>query len=245
MNTSRYLKIALAVCLLICLSGFDLMAKPKILVFTKTKGYHHGAIETGVPVIIKMGQENNFDVDTTTDATKFTADNLKQYATVMFFCTTGDVLNDEQQKAFEGYIHAGGGFVGVHSATDTEYDWPWYGDLVGAYFKSHPSVQQVATLNVVDRKFIATKHLPAVWSRKDEWYNFKYIAKGLHVLITIDEKSYKGGENGDYHPMAWYHEYDGGRAFYTALGHVDESYSDPLYLKHLLGGIKYAIGKHK
>jgi type 1 glutamine amidotransferase len=245
MNNSRYLKIALALSLAFCLSGFSLLAKPKILVFIKTKGYHHAAIETGVPVIFKMGQENGFDVDTTTDAAKFNADNLDQYAAVMFFCTTGDVLNDQQQRAFEYYIRKGGGFVGVHSATDTEYGWQWYGDLVGAFFRSHPKVQQVAKLNVVDRTFIATKHLPAEWSRKDEWYNFEYIAKGLHVLITIDEKTYEGGKNGSYHPMAWYHEFDGGRAFYTALGHVDESYSDPLYLKHLLGGIQYAIGEHK
>jgi len=183
-------------------------------------------------------------VDTTTNSAKFTVANLKQYAAVIFLSTTGDVLNDEQQTAFQQYIHSGHGFVGVHAATDTEYGWQWYGDLVGAYFKSHPK-QQEATLHVVDRNFIATKHLPAEWKRFDEWYNFKYIAKGLHVLIIIDEKSYTGGENGDNHPMAWYHEYDGGRAFYTELGHTDESYSDPLYLQHLLGGIKYAMGKTK
>jgi uncharacterized protein len=129
----------------------------------------------------------------------------------------------------------------VHSATDTEYDWPWYGNLVGAYFKSHPA-QQEATLHVIDRNFIATKHLPAEWKRFDEWYNFKWMAPNLHVLITIDEKSYTGGTMNGYHPMSWYHEYDGGRAFYTELGHTDESYADPLYLKHLLGGIKYAMG---
>ncbi|HMG07704.1 MAG TPA: ThuA domain-containing protein, partial [Mucilaginibacter sp.] len=181
--------------------------------------------------------------DSTTNAEKFTTANLKQYAAVIFLSTTGNVLNDAQQAAFEQYIKAGGGFVGVHAATDTEYDWPWYGNLVGAYFKSHPPKQQVATLNVVDRNFIATKHLPAEWKRLDEWYNFKWIADGLHILIKIDEKSYTGGENGDNHPMSWYHEFDGGRAFYTALGHTDESYADPLYLKHLLGGIQYAIGK--
>jgi type 1 glutamine amidotransferase len=198
----------------------------------------------GIPAIIKLGQENNFDVDTTTNSAKFTTENLKQYAAVIFLSTTGDVLNDEQQKAFEQYIHSGGGFVGVHAATDTEYGWPWYGDLVGAYFKSHPK-QQEATLHVIDRNFIATKHLPEEWKRFDEWYNYKYIAKGLHVLITIDEKSYTGGENGDNHPMSWYHDYDGGRAFYTELGHTNESYADPLYLKHLLGGIQYAIGKRE
>ncbi len=244
-HITQYLKTALLLIVLVQFPFSKLLAKPKVLIFSKTAGFHHNSIAVGIPAIIKLSQENNFDVDTTTNSAKFTVANLKQYAAVIFLSTTGDVLNDEQQKAFQQYIHAGGGFVGVHSATDTEYDWPWYGDLVGAYFKNHPSQQQTATLNVVDHNFIATKHLPAEWKRKDEWYNFKYIAKGLHVLITIDEKSYTGGENGSNHPMAWYHEYDGGRAFYTELGHTDESYSEPLYLQHLLGGIKYAMGKVK
>lgn len=239
-----YFKATIIV-LLVC--SVCAMAKPKVLIFCKTAGFHHNSIAVGVPAIIKLGAENNFDVDTTTDATKFTQQNLKQYAAVIFLSTTGNVLNDAQQDAFKKYIEGGGGFVGVHSATDTEYDWPWYGELVGAYFKNHPSKQQVATLHVVDRNFIATKDLPAEWKRLDEWYNFKVVPsdKNVHVLITIDEKSYEGGNDGDYHPMAWYHSYDGGRAFYTALGHTDESYSDPLYLKHLLGGIEYAMGKHK
>lgn len=239
-----YLKACVVLIILIQLPYSQLFAKQKVLIFSKTAGFHHNSIAVGIPAIIKLGQKNNFDVDTTTNASKFTLANLKQYAAVIFLSTTGDVLNDEQQKAFEQYIKSGGGFVGVHAATDTEYGWLWYGDLVGAYFKSHPK-QQEATLHVVDRNFIATKHLPAEWKRFDEWYNYKYIAKGLHVLITIDEKSYTGGENGENHPMAWYHEYDGGRAFYTELGHTDESYSDPLYLQHLLGGIKYAMGKAK
>jgi len=228
---------------LLLLVSLSVTAKPKVLIFSKTKGFHHASIAVGIPAIIKLGQENNFDVDTTTNSEKFTYSNLKQYAAVIFLSTTGDVLNDAQQAEFQKYIHNGGGFVGVHSATDTEYDWPWYGNLVGAYFRNHPSVQQVATLHIVDPNFIATRHLPAEWKRLDEWYNFKWIAPNLHVLITIDEKTYTGGNNGDNHPMSWYHEYDGGRAFYTALGHTDASYADPLYLKHLLGGILYAMGK--
>ena len=231
--------------IIIFLTMFSLsaFAKPKVLIFSKTAGFHHASIPAGIAAIIKLGQQNNFDVDTTVDANKFTYDNLKQYAAVIFLSTTGDVLNDAQQAEFEKYIRGGGGFVGVHSATDTEYNWPWYGNLVGAYFKNHPDHQQYAVLHVVDNNFIATKHLPAEWRRLDEWYNFKWIAPNLHVLITIDEKTYTGGANGNDHPMSWYHEYDGGRAFYTALGHTDESYADPLYLKHLLGGIQYAIGK--
>ncbi|MDP9075992.1 MAG: ThuA domain-containing protein [Bacteroidota bacterium] len=226
---------------MLCVFISAVTAKQKVLIFSKTAGFHHNSIAVGIPAIIKLGQENNFDADTTTDGAKFTFDNLKQYAAVIFLSTTGDVLNDTQQAAFEKYIRNGGGFVGVHSATDTEYDWPWYGNLVGAYFKIHPA-QQFAVLHVVDRNFIATKHLPADWRRFDEWYNFKWIAPNLHVLIKIDEKTYTGGLNGDNHPMAWYHDYDGGRAFYTELGHTDESYADSLYLKHLLGGIEYAMG---
>ena len=244
MKVFIYLKVTLIVLLISSVCFGIALAKPKVLVFSKTSGFHHASIEVAVPAVMKLGQENGFDVDTTTDGAKFTTENLKQYAAVIFLSTTGTVLDNAEKEAFKKYIEAGGGFVGVHAATDTEYDWAWYGDLVGAYFKIHPK-QQEAVLHVVDRNFIATKHLPAEWKRFDEWYNFKYIAKGLHVLITIDEKSYTGGENGDFHPMAWYHDYDGGRAFYTELGHTDESYADPLYLQHLLGGIKYAMGQNK
>jgi type 1 glutamine amidotransferase len=218
--------------------------KKRILVFSKTAGFHHSSIPVGIAAIQKLGAENNFDVDTTINATKFTAKNLKQYAAVVFLNTTGDVLNDEQQTAFEQYIKKGGGYVGVHAATDTEYDWPWYGKLAGAYFVSHPA-QQEATLNVVNRNTIATKHLPEVWKRKDEWYNFKNLNPDVKVLITIDENSYTGGKNAPNHPMAWYHDFDGGRAFYTELGHVEASYADPLYLTHLLAGIQYAMGLKK
>ena len=203
--------------------------KKRILVFSKTAGFYHKSIPAGIMAIQKLGLENGFDVDTTKNAAFFNAKNLKKYAAVVFLSTTGDVLNDEQQAAFEKYIKNGGGYAGVHAATDTEYGWPWYGKLAGAWFISHPA-QQEATLNVINTNTIATKHLPEVWKRKDEWYNFKEIGTDINVLITIDENSYKGGANATNHPMSWYHDFDGGRSFYTALGHVDESYTDPLYL---------------
>ncbi|RVU02135.1 c-type cytochrome [Mucilaginibacter limnophilus] len=218
--------------------------KPKVLVFTKTAGYHHESIPAGIAAIKKLGSANDFEVDTTTNPSFFSEDTLKQYSAVIFLNTTGDVLNNYQEADFERYIQAGGGFVGVHAATDTEYGWGWYGRLVGGYFNGHPE-QQEAVLNVVDRENAATKHLPVQWKRKDEWYNFKKLNPDVKVLIKIDEKSYKGGANGADHPMAWYHDFEGGRAFYTELGHTDESYKDPLYLKHLLGGIQYAIGDNK
>lgn len=215
----------------------------KALIFCKTAGFHHNSIKQGIAAIQLLGKENKFEVDSTINSAKFTEANLKQYNVVIFLNTTGDVLTDEQQNAFEKYIKNGGGFVGVHSATDCEYNWPWYGNLVGAYFASHPA-QQVAILDVTDRNHISTKHLPEKYKRRDEWYNFKWVAKGLNILMSIDEKSYDAGSGkmGD-HPMAWYHKYDGGRAFYTALGHTEESYAEPLFLNHLLGGIKYAMGQ--
>lgn len=170
--------------------------------------------------------------------------NLKQYAAVVFLNTTGDVLNPQQEKAFEAYIKSGGGFVGVHAATDTEFDWPWYGKLVGAYFVKHPA-QQFADLKVINAKTIATAHLPETWNRKDEWYNFKDISPDINILLNIDENSYKGGSNGANHPMAWYHDFEGGRAFYTGLGHTAESYTDPLFLQHLWAGMQYAMGIKK
>lgn len=216
-------------------------SKPRVLVFSKTKGYHHASIEDGNKAIMLLGQQNNFDVDTTTDATYFVEDSLKHYVAVIFLSTTQNVLNADQQVAFERYIQAGGGFVGVHAATDTEYDWPWYNRLVGAYFASHPK-QQTAVVEIKDKTHISTSFLPDRWERFDEWYNFRNIQSDLKILANLDETTYKGGINGDNHPIAWYHEFDGGRAFYTGLGHTKESYTDSLFLKHLLGGIKYAMG---
>lgn len=246
MQTNLYfarLLLTLTLGLLILCSSATGKPGSKVLVFSKTVKYRHGpGIEAGIKAIRQLGVENKFAVEATEDAQVFTTENLKQYAAVIFLSTTGDVLNDQQQQAFEQYIKNGGGFVGIHASADTEYDWPWYGELNGAYFGSHPKGQQEAVFKVIDKENIATRHLPAVWKRTDELYNFKWIDEGLHVLITIDENSYTGGKNGDYHPMSWYHNFDGGRAFYTAMGHDEKSFADPLYLKHLLGGIKYAMG---
>ncbi|WP_114790050.1 ThuA domain-containing protein [Niabella yanshanensis] len=221
--------------------SFCTSAKPRVLVMTKTAGFYHASIPKGVEAIQKLGAENGFDVDVTKDSSLFTDQNLKKYAAIIFLSTTGTLFNDDQKAAVQKYIRGGGGFVGIHAAADTEYGWPWYNKLVGAWFASHPK-QQVAQLVVKDRKHLSTQHLPGIWERKDEWYNFKNINPDVKTLITIDEKSYEGGKNGDFHPMAWCHNFEGGRAFYTGLGHTDESFSEPLFLKHVLGGIQYAMG---
>jgi type 1 glutamine amidotransferase len=214
----------------------------RILVFTKTAGYRHDSIPAAIQAVEQLGAENGFGVDATEDSTVFNDANLARYDAVMFLLTTGDVLNDDQQAAFKRYIEAGGGFVGVHSAADTEHNWPWYGGLVGAYFLSHPAIQ-TALIDVVDPSDPSTAALPAQWTRTDEWYNFATDPSGsVHVLATIDETTYDPGDGamGADHPIAWEHNYDGGRAWYTAGGHTSESYSEPLFLAHLLGGIMYA-----
>jgi len=215
----------------------------RILVFSSTAGFRHSSIEPGIAALRDLGTANGFTVDATEEAGQFTTANLGRYKAVVFLSTTGDVLNGEQQAAFLSYIRKGGGFVGIHAAADTEHGWPWYGGLVGAYFASHPEPAQ-ARIRVENRDHPSTRTLPDPWIRFDEWYDFEQNprSQGVTVLLTLDESSYPGGRMGDDHPIAWYHEYDGGRAWYTGGGHTDASFSEPAFLEHLLGGIRYAAG---
>lgn len=215
---------------------------PRVLVFSKTKGFRHQSIAAGKAALIKLGTEKGFAVDTTESADVFTEENLKKYRAVIFLSTTGDVLDQAQQNQFMRFIQSGGGYVGIHAAADTEYDWWWYGKLVGAYFKSHPQIQEAKFKKV---KPFGEDNLPDEWIRTDELYNYKKISDEITVLYNLDETSYQGGENGENHPIAWYHDFDGGRSFYTGLGHTDESFSEELFLSHLYQGIKYAIGEKK
>ncbi len=217
-------------------------AEDKILVFSETAGFRHASIPTGRTAICKAAGGDGIAVDWTEDSAAFTADTLAQYDAVVFLSTTGDVLDDAQQAAFEGYIRAGGGYAGVHAASDTEYGWAWYGGLVGAYFKTHPAIQD-ATVEVSDAKHPSTAGLPQRWQRNDEWYAFRSNPRGdVHVLATLEESSYDPGAvpMGVDHPIAWCHNYDGGRSWYTGGGHTAESYGEPRFVKHLLGGIKWA-----
>ena len=212
------------------------------LVFSKTTGFRHSSIPNGISAITELAQANGFNVDATEDSTLFTDENLANYQAVIFLSTTGTVLDDQQKAAFQRYIENGNGYVGIHSASDTEYGWAWYGELVGAYFSSHPSIQP-ARIQIEDADHPSTATLPPDWQRTDEWYNFRTNPRGVvHVLATLDESSYDGGDMGD-HPIAWCHEVTGGgRAWYTALGHTEGSYSEPLFLEHLRGGIMTAAG---
>jgi type 1 glutamine amidotransferase len=226
------------------------------LIFSKTAAFRHTeCIPQATVEIAQMAARRGFEVDATENAAAFTDENLANYDVVIFLCTTGDVLNAAQQGAFERYIQAGGGYAGIHSASDTEYDWPWYGGLVGAYFRDHPgSVNaqfQVATMNVEDRHTAATRRLGRTWTREEEWYNFRTNPRDdVHVLLSVDESTYDprgysvpGGSPGmGDHPISWCQPYDGGRAFYTALGHKGVYWEEPLLLSHVLGGIEMAAG---
>ena len=225
--------------------GVAQSSKPKVLIFSKTLRYYHESIPDGIAAITQMGQQHGFDVDTTKNADFFTDNTLKKYATIIWLSTTGDVLNPAQQAAFERYIQAGGGYVGIHSASASEKDWEWFGQLTGAVFVNHPPDPVDGVVQVADAKDPSTRQLPKRWKRKDEWYNFKKRMTDVHVLLTADESTYQGGTEGVYHPLAWKHKFDGGRSFYTALGHLGEAYRDPLFQQHILAGIQYSIGKNE
>jgi cytochrome c len=218
-----------------------------VLVFSKTAGYRHDSIPAGIETIKALGAEHGFEVEATEDAAAFTDENLAKYAAVVWLSTTGDVLDEAQQAAFQRYIEGGHGYVGVHAASDTEYQWPWYGSLVGAYFRSHPAIQE-ATVRVEDHAHPSTVDLPEQWTRTDEWYNYQDNPRSdVHVLATLDESSYQPGDGamGADHPIAWCHENSGGRAWYTGGGHTTESYSEPEFRAHLTGGILYAAGQRE
>jgi len=260
--------------------GGDTATPGKVLVFSRTTGFRHPSIETGVAAIRKLGDEHGFAVDHTEDASAFTDENLAQYGAVVFLSTTGNPLEGTSQRAaFEKFIRAGGGFVGIHAASDqnaeSQSGWPWFGRLVGAYFGGHPLYTsrpsgdescQFGTIVschegvafIEDAEHPATEHLAAAsaaspprWEVYDEFYGFATNPRGsVHVLATLDETTFLGvpgqlsgaGMMGADHPIAWCHEFDGGRAFYTGLGHDTLLYANDAYLRHVRGGILWATG---
>ena len=219
----------------------SLLSQKKVLIFCETGGFVHNSIDAGTQALQQIGREDGFSTTVSRDSRFFTENELDQFDLIIFFQTTGDVLNSEEQMEFQNYMDNGGNFFGIHSAADTEYNWSWYGNLVGAYFDGHPEIQQ-AEIVVKMPDHITVEHLPRNWERTDEWYNYKDINKGLNVLLSLNEDSYEGGKNGDFHPIAWYQNYfAGGKSVYTGLGHTTESYSEPDFLEHLSRCIKFAM----
>jgi type 1 glutamine amidotransferase len=203
-----------------------------ILVFSRTTGYRHDSIPAGVAALSELG----FDAYHSEDPRIFTGD-LSAFAAVVFLSTTGDVLGPDSRAGLRGFLATGGGFVGVHSAANTETGWPFFRGLIGSGFAGHPALQPGRVL-VEDADHPATTGLPTVWDRVDEWYNFDTDPRpSVRVLLTVDERSYTGGSMGPGHPIAWAHEHEGVRCFYTSLGHTIEAYAEPELRAHLRGGI--------
>jgi type 1 glutamine amidotransferase len=236
-------------------------AEPRALIYTRNgptadgkKGFVHDNIAVSVTALQEIGKEAGLAMEVSDDPKIFTDENLKRFGVVIFDNSNNAAFDTEEQKAaFQKFIRGGGGFVGIHSATGSERKWPWFWQLIGGTFAFHPPLQKF-TITIVDKKHPATACLPGdTWAWEDEFYVMKEQPKDLHILLTgnfkalkLPEKTKKAAESlPDAVPLAWCHEFEGARSFYTALGHKKEYYSDPLFRKHLLGGLQWALGKGK
>jgi type 1 glutamine amidotransferase len=215
----------------------------RVLVFSKTAGFRHQSIPDGINALREIGDQLSLEVDATEDAGRFTDAGLGRYQAVVFLSTTGEVFDEQQQAALQRYVEAGHGWLGIHAASDTEYRWAWYAGLVGAQFRRHPAVQE-ATVVVDPAGRTLVGPVPPRWKRTDEWYDFRTNPRGrVRVLATLDEATYADGGMGADHPIAWCHDYQGGRSWYTGMGHTNESFREPLFLAHLAAGLRYVTGQ--
>ncbi len=248
----------LCTCALALFCSLSLSAQQfRALLVVQTAGWQHESTFNAIPAMEKLAARHDFKLDLKQRAMPINDDMLKNYQVVIFINTTGDIFTDDEQAAFERYLQSGKGWVGVHAASDTEYDWKWYTDMVGHMFKIHPVVQ-TAMLDVHDNEFPGLTSWPKRLLWTDEYYEYKDGKRkdNFNYLLTVDESTYNinaqwGPDNkavghGDFHPVSWYHNYDGGRAWYTNLGHVPAVFEDPNFLTHLYGGIYWAAtGKGK
>jgi cytochrome c len=215
----------------------------RVLVFSRTAGFRHQSIPDGIDALREIGVQLSLETDATEDASRIADAELAGYQAVVFLSTTGEVLDEQQQAALQRYVRAGHGWLGIHAASDAEYNWAWYAGLVGAQFRRHPAVQE-ATVVVDPAGRTLVGPVPPRWKRTDEWYDFRTNPRGkVRVLATLDEATYAGGGMGADHPIAWCHDYDGGRSWYTGMGHTNESFHEPLFLAHLAAGLRYATGQ--
>jgi type 1 glutamine amidotransferase len=243
-----------ALLLALLLSVAAAAADQKVLVYTRNytpdgKGYVHDNIATSVATIQKMGAENHFSVDVSDDPKVFTDANLKQYAALIFSNSNNEAFeNDAQRDAFQHYIQAGGGFVGIHSASGSERKWPYFWSILGGKFVRHPK-QQPFLVRVVDPKNPITAKLPATFTWTDEFYYHDNVNPDIKPLLVSDphklddpqKDTYPGDKFGDAVPLAWYHTTGKSREFYTALGHNIKDYSNPILYNLILGGIQWVL----
>jgi len=239
--------------LILCaLVGLVLSGADRVLVYTRNgQGYVHDNIQASVDAIRKMGAENGFAVDASDDPAVFTDSNLKQYQALVFANSNNEAfLTTAQRDAFQRYIRAGGGFAGLHSASGSERQWPYFWEVLGGKFVRHPKMQKF-TVRVVDAAFPATRGLPATFEWTDECYYTDHINPDIHPLLVTDparlddpqKAEYPGDRFGDALPLAWYHNFDGGREFYLALGHNKQDYANPTLVHLIQGGILWTMGR--
>jgi uncharacterized protein len=233
---------------LVLLATFAPAAQKKVLVYTKNgKGYVHENIATSVEAIRSLGAQNGFSVDASEDPKVFTPENLKQYNAIVFSNSNNEGFDtDAQREAFKKYVQAGGGVVGIHIATGTERQWPYFAAVMGGRFVRHPKLQRF-TVTVKDRTHPATKGLPPAFEWEDECYLFDRINPSIKVLLTTDPSKIddpKRTETPAEYPLSWYNTYDGGRQYYIALGHKKEHYAEPLFRQQVLGGILWVMSEN-
>jgi type 1 glutamine amidotransferase len=230
-------------------------AEQRILVYTRNytpdgKGYVHDNIASSVEAIKKMGAEKGFAIDVSDDPAVFTESNLKQYAAIVFSNSNNQAFSsDAQRDAFKHYIESGGGFVGLHSASGSERDWPYFWSVLGGKFAAHPKMQAF-TVQVADPGFPAVKQLPTQFQWTDECYFIDHLNSDIHpVLVTdrtkldaLDKMKIDVSSFPNPLPLAWYHQFDGGREFYLALGHNKEDYANPTLYGIIENGILWAMG---
>ena len=223
---------------------------PTVLIFSKTTGYRHKSIDVGIGALSKLARSKEFTVITTEDAGFFTDEKLKDVDVVILLNTTSrqkkhgdrEWFAGEYGEAFQRFVRRGGGVLGIHGAADSHYKWPWYGQLIGGYFESHPKGVPTGILTVVDAEHPSTASMPASFSHSDEWYRIKDFNPEVSLLLTLDPKSI-GEKSVNPKPISWSQEFDGGRAFYTTLGHTKAVYSNPLFLDHMSGALDWLMEK--
>jgi type 1 glutamine amidotransferase len=249
-------KIGARLLLTIGIAGMTLGGSPaeaarkdqaRVLLFTHSTGYRHASIEPGSSAIQALGPREKVVIIPTADPNVFSAEGLKGYDAIIFLSNSTDSKKPESEwfqgarrEALQAFVRRGGGIVGIHAASDSHYHWPWYGRLIGGRFTSHPPGTPQGTIRVVDRKHGATKGLPATMRRVDEWYYFEDYNPEVNLLVTLDPQSI-GEKDVNPNPVSWSHEFEGGRVFYTAMGHTTESYSDRNFLNHVAAGLRWVL----
>lgn len=246
------MKSLLLTTLLILASAAQAAAAPRVLVYQKNgKGFVHDNLEASAKALRELGAENGFDVDVSADPTVFADESLKAYAVLVFANSNNEAFDtDAQREAFQRFLRGGGGFVGIHSSTGSERTWDWFQKMQGAKFLRHPPLQRF-TVEVRDASHPATAHLEKTWVWEDECYFFTNLNPAVHVLLAadtstvLDPKRAKepGARLDGVFPLSWCHEFEGARVFYTALGHKKEYYGNAVFRRHLLGGIRWAMGE--